>query len=162
MIKEYIDTLFSENQQELSNLERQMRDLLDELTYAQEWEENLQQKNSAHTNIFSPRVFENNIEENLEDVQSKITRLNQEIESTRVLIEMQMKKKSEYQTLLLEIESAETKDRKKDCFDTDQVKKLLNEIFKKTEICLGCLNNRNRCKSELLEIKKMIRNFAEQ
>jgi ArsR family metal-binding transcriptional regulator len=38
---------------------------------------------------------------------------------------------------------------------------LLNQIYKKTEISMAIINNKNKCRSELNEIKKMIKNFAE-
>lgn len=170
MIKEYIDKLSNDNQSELSNLEKQMRELLDELTYAQEWQESLQKENSSQTNIFSPRSFDENIEQDLENVQSKINRIKQRIEYTRELIETHLKKKNEYQTLIQEIDSIKEDKPEPDevqsesgLFDAEEVKDLLNEIYKRTEICLAFLNsNKNRCKGELNEIKKMIKKFAEQ
>lgn len=183
MIKEYINKLSDDNQEELSGLEKQMRELLDELTYAQEWQESLQKKSSSQTSIFSPRSLDENIEENLENVQNKISRINQQIEYTRELIETHLKKKSEYTTLMLEIDSSiekisnnstidsdvntdisiDREESKQDVFDAAKVKSLLNDIYKKSEICLAFLNsNKNRCRTELNEIKKMIRNFADQ
>lgn len=170
MIKEYIDKLSDDNQAELSGLEKQMRELLDELTYAQEWQESLQRENNSQTSIFSPRSLDEDIEQNLENVQNKISRIKQQIEYTRELIETHLKKKNEYQTLKIEIDSsiekANTDNEKlpeQDVFDAEQVKKLLNDIYKKSEICLACLNsNKNRCKSELNEIKRMIKSFVDQ
>lgn len=172
MIKEYIDKLSDDNQSELSNLEKQMRELLDELTYAQEWQETLQKESNSQTNIFSPRSFDEDIEQDLENVQNKIIRINQQIEYTRELIETHLKKKNEYVTLMQEIDSItddkidsneNNQEERNDQFDAEQVKNLLNEIYKKTELCLAFLNsNKNRCKIELNNIKKMIKNFADQ
>lgn len=168
MIKEYINKLSDDNQTELGNLEKQMRDLLDELTYAQEWQESLQKENNIQANIFSPRNFDEGVEQKLEEVQNKIARIKQQIEYTRELIETHLKKKNEYLTLIEEVDSIQ--DEKTDqteiqekVFDDEQVKNLLNDIYKKTEVCLAFLNsNKNRCKSELSDIKKMIKNFAKQ
>lgn len=165
MIKEYIDKLSEANQEELENLEEQMRDLLDELTYTQEWQDSLQKENNSQTNIFSPRNFDENMEEKLENAQNKVSRLKQQIEYTRELIETHIKKKNEYQLLMDEVQSSEEMKEEDEAFDIDvnQVKKLLNEIYRKSEICLAFLNsNKNRCKTELNEIKNMIRKFAEE
>jgi hypothetical protein len=222
MVKEYIDQLSEENQEELDRLEKQMRDYLDELTYAQEWHENLQTKNNSQTNIFSPRSFDEDLEQSLENVKNKIARINQQIESTRELIETHMKKKMEYQTLLQEfaassnnnngygetasiqeteptdantaseIVSIETDatsivdirseknssefnragaeeniyDRKTiqptNNYTDEEVKTFLNEIYKKCEISMALLGNKNRCKTELNNMKHMIRDFVEK
>lgn len=189
MIKEYIDKLAVDNQTELSKLEKQMQGLIDELTYAQEWHENLQKESNALNNIFSPRSIDDNMEENIENAQNKIANINQQIEYTRDKIETHLKKKSEYITLKQEIDFSSKKAETRELLDKSmrvvterelsedkvaknsavddelmkQIKSLLNEIYKKSDICLATLNsNKTRCKMELNEIKKMIRQFAEK
>lgn len=76
MITEYLDQLSLENDEELSMLEDQMRSYMDELTYVSRTQEELQEKSHSLTNIFSPRNFDAELEQNLENTRNKIARIN--------------------------------------------------------------------------------------
>lgn len=107
MIKEYINKLSDENRQDLEKLEKQMKDLLQELSCAEEWSESLQIQNNSQRNIFSPRNVDTEIESKIEKTQLSIQKIRKEIEYVRDLIETHIKKKEEYEQLLSEIEDSE-------------------------------------------------------
>ena len=93
MIKEYINKLSDENRQDLEKLEKQMKDLLQELSCAEEWSESLQIQNNSQRNIFSPRNVDTEIESKIEKTQLSIQKIRKEIEYVRDLIETHIKKK---------------------------------------------------------------------
>ena len=111
MIKEYINKLTDENNECLKNLEKQMKDLMNDLASAEEWSESLQRESHSQTNIFSPRNFDAEIDQKIEKASNAIDKTKQQIEYVRDMIETHMKKKMEYQEMLgelLQSEKAET------------------------------------------------------
>ena len=76
----------------------------------------------------------------------------------RVLIEEQLKKKEEYEKLLEELG-----DNGKDDTNSVPIDGFLEDIYKKTELCLALLySDRTKCKNELKNLKTMIKNMAEK
>lgn len=112
MIKEYIDKLSDENQQYLESLRKQMRQLLEEQTCAEEWSETLQIENSSQINIFSPRNIDSEINQKLERAANNIASIKQQIESVKDLIETHLQKQEEYEKLLEELEKSEEEQKK--------------------------------------------------
>lgn len=184
MIKEYINKLLDENNQDLRTLEKQMKDLLGELSCAEEWSETLQVQNHSQINIFSPRNMDTEIGAKIEKSTISIQKIKKEIEYVRDLIETHLKKKDEYEKMLSEIDNSEESvkyiegnddlDAKMRCVDNikDSLEKsmskeyilgILSELYSKSEICLAFLNSdKNRCKKELNEIKFKIKKYAEE
>ena len=173
MLKEYIDKLNQDNDEELVKLENQMKKAVSELESAQGWLEELQKENNVQINIFSPRNIDDQLEQKMQAAQSKVSEANYQIDYIRELIETHLKKQKEYELLLKEAEvqpiadSAEKKQEEEKVKvkekDSEQIIQFLNEIYRKTEISLALLNSdRNRCKSELNEMKRMIKKFANE
>lgn len=106
MIKEYINKLSDENKQDLNKLEKQMKDLLQELSSAEKWSETLLLQNNSQRNIFSPRNMDTEIESKIEKNQISIQKTRQEIEYVRDLIETHVKKNEEYEKMLSEIDNS--------------------------------------------------------
>ena len=46
--------------------------------------------------------------------------------------------------------------------DLSQLKDFLKKIYKTTEVCLACTNDKNRCKNELKKLKTEIKKYAEE
>lgn len=169
MLKEYINKLNQDNDEELVKLEKQMKKAVSELESAQGWLEELQKENNVQINIFSPRNIDDQLEQKMQAAQSKVSEANNQIDYIRELIETHIKKQKEYEILLKEAEEQpvgnsvkkepeEVKEK-----DSEQIIQFLNEIYRKTEISLALLNSdRNRCKSELNEMKRMIKKFANE
>lgn len=136
MIKKYINKLADENDQTLDKLKKQMKDLLNELSSAEEWSESLQRENNTHTNIFSPRNRDNEIGQKIEKAISSVSQIKQQIEYVRDLIETHLQKKAEYEKMFAELENSE-KDEENDKNEflssenfiiEDEIKKEENEI----------------------------------
>lgn len=169
MIKEYINKLLEENNQDLEKLEKQIKDLLGELSCAEEWSESLQISSNEQKNIFSPRNIDTEIETKMEKASISIQKINKEIEYVKDLIETHLKKKDEYQRMLDELENPTEnvlcdEDKKvQNKLSEEYVKGFLSDIYSKTELCLAFLNSdKNKCKKELNEIKSKIKKYAEE
>lgn len=166
MIREYIDKLCDENNQTLNNLEKQMRDLLNELSSAEQWSESLQRENNAHTNIFSPRNIDTEIDQKIEKAVDSVSKIKQQIEYLRDLMETHLQKKAEYEKLLSELENSQERvivPEEKTEISKDEFKKILSALYSKTELCLALLNgDKNRCKRELNNMKQEIKKYAEE
>ena len=238
MIKEYIMELKTENREKLNGLEKQMKDLLNDLDGAKEWMETLQTEKNVDTNIFSPRVIDTELEGKVEEAKNNIQKINQDIDYVKSFIEEGVAKDKEYEKLLEELEQTDGSDSERGKQDSEiqrhdpkgqkhdseiqgqnlgvqgqssekqnqgsekQKKsleeqkpdsenqeqgsevqkhdfekqeqnsvipgisripaKFLAELYKKTELCLDLLyNDRSRCKSELKNMKTMIKNVAD-
>lgn len=134
MIKEYILKLINENSEDLEKLEKQMKDMLGELSCAEEWSETLQIESNSQKNIFSPRNADPEINTKIEKATNSVQKIKKEIEYIRDLIETHLKKREEYAKMLSEIENsekiyhAEKHEREKNEFsDTDKSKKIKTE-----------------------------------
>lgn len=103
MIKEYINELINENNDELLRYERQMSTLFEDLESSKKFLEVLQKEKDADKNIFSPRTIDMNIRNKIDEVKRNIDKTQQDIEYTRSFIETHSKKKDEYEKLLLEL-----------------------------------------------------------
>lgn len=110
MIRKYINKLADENDQTLDKLKKQMKDLLNELSSAEEWSESLQRENNTHTNIFSPRNRDTEIGQKIEKAISSVSQIKQQIEYVRDLIETHLQKKAEYEKMFAELENSEKED----------------------------------------------------
>lgn len=106
MIKKYINKLADENNQTLDKLERQMKDLLSELSSAEEWSETLQRENNAQTNIFSPRNMDTEIGKKIEKAIGSVSQIKQQIEYVRDLMETHLQKKAEYERMFAELDKS--------------------------------------------------------
>lgn len=187
MIKEYVEELLLQNNEELEKLEKQMKDLLSELDAAKEWMETLQAEENVDKNIFSPRSVNNDLKNKIESAQNSINRIKQDIEYVRSFIETHLKKKQEYEKMINELENFNNSNSdhihptqitdesaldkevsanlsQSENKDSVQVNKtVLFDLCKKVDICLAFLNsNKNSCRSELKEIKNMIKNIMEE
>lgn len=80
MIKEYINKLLAENKETLKQQEKQLGDLMNELSSAEQWAESLQRESNAQTNIFSPRNIDVEIGQKIEKASNSISNINQQIE----------------------------------------------------------------------------------
>ncbi len=107
MIKEYIMELRTENKEKLNGLEKQMKDLLNDLDTAKEWLETLQTEKNVDTNIFSPRVMDTELEGKLEEAKNNIQKINRDIDYVKSFIEEGVAKNKEYEKLLEELEQTE-------------------------------------------------------
>lgn len=107
MIKEYIMELKTENREKLNGLEKQMKDLLNDLDGAKEWMETLQTEKNVDTNIFSPRVMDTELEGKLEEAKNNIQKINRDIDYVKSFIEEGVAKNKEYEKLLEELEQTE-------------------------------------------------------
>lgn len=105
MVKEYINELLLENNEELLRQEKQMKELLDSLDSARHWLEILQAEKNADRNIFSPRAMDTDIREKIEEAQNNIKKIDQDIEYVRSFIETHIKKREEYERLLQELDT---------------------------------------------------------
>ena len=235
MIKEYIMELKTENKEKLNGLEKQMKDLLNDLDTAKEWLETLQTEKNVDTNIFSPRVMDTELEGKLGEAKNNIQKINQDIDYVKSFIEEGVAKDKEYEKLLEELEQTDGSDSERGKQDSERQRhdpkgqkhdseiqgqnlgvqgqssekqnqsseehlegqkpdsekqeqdsevqkhdfekqeqnsvtpgisrisaKFLAELYKKTELCLDLLyNDRSRCKSELKNMKTMIKNAAD-
>lgn len=178
MLKEYIDKLYQNNEEELDKLEKQMKEAMSDLESAKGWLEELQKESNIQINIFSPRNIDDQLDEKLQNAQNKVLEANNQIDYIRELIETHIKKRKEYEQLLKEAEiqpeevsdhsiTDEKAEEKEDNEKTDkssaEIKQFLNDIYRKTEICLALLNgDKNRCKTELNDIRRMIKKFANE
>lgn len=104
MIKEYIDKLSQENEQELEKYNNQMQKLIEELEDAKQYLEDLQKQSNVQINIFSPRNIDDTMEEKLETARKHVLKIEEEIEQTKGLIEALVEKKKEYEVLEKEIQ----------------------------------------------------------
>lgn len=167
MIKEYIETQAKNNLDELSVLQEKLKKLKNELSCTQDLQLTYQESNKEDNTIFSPRSYDERQETDKENTNNKIVELNRQIEEVKSQIEACEEKNVEYEKMLLEFRLME-KSKKQDIsinssMDGEKIKVLLNNIYKKSEVCLAFLNsNKNKCKTELLEIKQMIKKFAEE
>ena len=153
MVEEYINCLINENNEKLESLEKQLKELMNDLDCAKKWLDELHAEANVDKNIFSPRVMDADLKKKTEDAQNNIEKIQQDIEYVRSFIEENVKKKLELEKLLEEIEHME--------LDTnvDSFSKLLSDLYQKTERCLDCLyNDRAKCKNELKNMKSMIQN----
>lgn len=104
MIKEYIDKLSQENEQELEKYNNQMQKLMEELEDAKQYLEDLQKQNNVQINIFSPRNIDDTMEEKLKTAKEHVLKIEEGIEQTKGLIEALVEKKKEYEVLEKEIQ----------------------------------------------------------
>lgn len=164
MIKEYIDKLIAENNQSLENLEKEMKELISDLESSRKWLEKLQREKNLDTNIFSPRNMDTEIKEKMEKAQLEINKINHNIEHTRIMMEEHVKKKLEYEKLLLETkETEEAEQNLGGELRAEAVRKFLSDLYTKTEICLATLNgDQNKCRNELKNMKYMIKNYVRE
>lgn len=133
MVKEYIENLILDTNEELERLQTQMKELLEELQSSQENQERLQREKNRDTNIFSPRSIQLGTDEKLAKAKEEVKKIDQEVEYIREKIESSAKKKEEYMNLLAEIEgknefekedSGETEENEKKAFaEADNLKK---------------------------------------
>ena len=126
MIKEYINKLLAENKETLKQLEKQLGDLMNELSSAEQWAESLQRESNAQTNIFSPRNIDVEIGQKIEKASNSISNINQQIEYVRDLIETHLRKQSEYEELMIEIDNMEYSNNSS---DTNKTKTVSDEYF---------------------------------
>ena len=168
MIKEYINKLLAENKETLKQLEKQLGDLLNELTSAEQWAESLQRESNAQTNIFSPRNIDVEIGQKIEKASNSISNINQQIEYVRDLIETHLRKQSEYEELMIEIDNMEYSNNSSDTNKTKTVSdeyflNVLSELYSKVELCLALLNSdKNKCKHELNNMRYSMKKYAEE
>lgn len=165
MLKEYIDQLNDENNLELDKLEKQMKSLMEELSEASQWLEKLQIEKNVQTNIFSPRSMSEENDVKINQASDKVKSIKQHIESVRDLIETHIRKKYEYEQLKLELNNYTEKSdiNKKTDSNAFNLKQLLSELYRKTEVSLAFLNgDKNKCRNELNEMKRMIKKASSE
>ena len=93
MVKEYIERLMLEEQDEIEKLQMQMKQELNNLQASQEWLENLQREKNVEFNIFSPRQFDFDVDEKIEKARAVVREYDQNVEFIRKQIESHMKRK---------------------------------------------------------------------
>lgn len=169
MLKEYLEELRSANQDEMNGLEKKINQLVQDLECGQEWVEKLQRDQNMDASIFSPRSQNPEKQKNLEAARKNVEEIKQQIEYTREKIEELVKKRSEYDNLLVEAESSVPEKNKEDKVikESDGEKiplsSFLYDLHKKTDICLALLNgDKNKCRNELRAMKRQIKEYAEQ
>jgi hypothetical protein len=184
MVKEYIIELQTKNDFLIAEQEEKLKQLLDQLNQIQTVLDELNRENSKQINIFSPRNLNDTIEGEIYDKNEQILTVQHQIEETKTDIEYCRTKKEEYLLLLNEVDhNSSVKEHQDQNSDTaeqpeliynkeaynneeyiskQEVKTFLQTIYQKNEVCLALMNTgKNRCKSELTDMKKMIKNFAE-
>ena len=175
MLKEYIQNLLLENEEEIQKLKNEMDELMGDIEVQQQQMVLLENAENADTNIFSPRSHGDEIHEKMVNAQMKVKKLNQETEHVREMIEALMKKKYEYESLMNEIKEREeyplnegktTEEAQNAQPDTEtetqtqeSFQEILGKLYSKAEICLAFLNDKNRCKAELRSMKQMIKEY---
>ena len=165
MLKEYIDQLNDENNLALDKLEKQMNSLMGELSEASQWLEKLQTEKNVQTNIFSPRSISEENDVKINQASDKVKSIKHHIESVRDLIETHIRKKYEYEQLKLELSNyTENSDiNSKTDSDAINLKQLLSELYRKTEVCLAFLNkDKNKCRNELNDMKRMLKKASSE
>lgn len=96
MVKEYIERLMLEEQDEIEKLQIQMKKALNELESSQEWLENLQREKRVDLNIFSPRKFDSEADEKIEKARAAVRECDQNVEYIKNQIESCTKRNHEY------------------------------------------------------------------
>ncbi len=170
MIKEYIEELLNDNNEQLHKLEQQMKNLMIELDSAKGWLDSLNAESNVDTNIFSPRSMDSDLKRKTEEAQNNVYKIKQDIEYVSSFMETHIKKKEEYEKLLVELEEMahstekETKETEnRDLNEMQLTRTFLSDLYRKTELCLALLSSdRNRCKNELKNMKAMIRSMSEK
>lgn len=172
MIKEYIQKMLLENEEDLKKQEKQMNYLLTELEFQQNQLHLLRKENNTDKNIFSPRYYDFENEQKIESVKIKIERIKDEINYVRERIESFLKKKEEYKILIEEfehnddlnqIQKIENQDEKIEVnkskiIESDSVIEIMKELYEKIEMCLAFLNtDKQKCKNELKTMMKRIK-----
>ena len=170
MIKEYINELLNDNNEKLHKLEQQMKGLMDDLESATGWLDTLNAERNVDKNIFSPRSMNTDLKDKTEEAKNNINKIKQDIEYVRSFMETHIRKKEEYEKLLVELDemSQVAKDNSGEentCVESNSIKPItkdfLSDLYRKTELCLALLySDRNKCKSELKNMKTMIRDMA--
>lgn len=177
MLKEYIQNLLSQNEEEMQNLKNEMDELMNDIEIQQQQMVLLENEENADNNIFSPRSHGDEIHEKIINAQNTVKKLNQQVEHVREMIEALMKKKYEYESLMQEInerdeyfvkkdsEISEEQDLAEDIEEKEaeeeeeSLQEILGKIYSKAELCLAFLNDKNRCKIELRSMKQMIKEY---
>ena len=75
MVKEYIENLILDTNEELERLQTQMKELLEELQSSQENQERLQREKNRDTNIFSPRSIQLGTDEKLAKAKEEVKKI---------------------------------------------------------------------------------------
>lgn len=96
MVKDYIERLILEEEEEIEKLQTQMKKSLAELQSSQEWLENLQREKNIDYNIFSPRKFDAEADEKIEKARTAVREHDQNVEYIRRQIESHVKRNQEY------------------------------------------------------------------
>ncbi len=173
MLKEYLEELKSSNQEEILRLEKELNQLVQDLECGQEWIDKLHKEQNIDASIFSPRSQNAEKQRNMESARKNIEEIKQKVEYTREKIEELIKKKNEYENLLMEAEHScssqddTSKKEKEDSYDPYDVQiplsSFLEALHRKTDICLALLNgDKNKCRNELRRMKKEIKEYEEQ
>ncbi len=232
MLKEYIQGLQDENDKKISDLQREMQELTEDLTCSEHMMEELQREKRLDTNIFSPRAQNLKLDEHIAEKKEEIRQIKQKMEYVTKMIEENLHTREEYQKLEDEIEnekssheeiadiksemirpadaeeSNEEKNKYEDedlnhllddsitsesisgnsqqkmmftekeqtsnsndlavdsenfCLNKEELQNFLNTLYQKTETSLAFLNgNKNRCRGELKNCLKMIKDFSQK
>lgn len=186
MLKEYIQNLLIQNEEEMQKLKSEMDELMNDIENQQQQMVILENEENADNNIFSPRSHGDEIHQKIANAQNTVKKLNQEVEHVREMIEALMKKKYEYESLMQEInerdeyfvqqknennekkQKEDNKSKENRVSEEDNVniekeeesfQKILEKIYSKAEVCLAFLNDKNKCKAELRSMKQMIKEY---
>ncbi|MCD7762815.1 MAG: hypothetical protein LUI14_06375 [Lachnospiraceae bacterium] len=127
MLKDYIQNLLSENDRKLDGLEREMQELVNDLSCAEHEVEELQQEKKLDTNIFSPRAMNQHLDEHLEEKQDEIRQLKQRMEYVTQMLEEAMKNRDEFQRLAKEVNEEENEEKNEEKNEEE------NQIARKTD-----------------------------
>ena len=127
MVKDYIERLILEEEDEIEKLQLQMKKSLAELQSSQEWLENLQREKNIDYNIFSPRKFDAEADEKIEKARAAVREHDQNVEYIRRQIESHVKRNQEY--LKMQEEDAEG--------NANAYTNVCNEISKETDTVIS-------------------------
>ena len=160
MIREYINELILENDENLKDLERQLNGLIEDQNCAQKWLETLQSEENVDKNIFSPRAADADLDKKIEEARKSIEKAKQDIEYVKSFMETHLKKRQEFKTLLTELDEMNSQINSRNT--QEEYNKtgydFLSDLYKKTDVCLDSLyNDRVRCKNELKSMKTMVK-----
>lgn len=154
MISDYLDKMLNKNTEDLKKLEKQMTDKLEDLKGAEGWLQSLQIEENEDINIFSPRMNDERREQRKIAVAGEVSRIKNDIEQLRKQIDVQTKKKQEYEQLIKEsVKMA----------NETACEEFLHTVYEKIEFCLAFVDSdKNRCKSELRKLKEQIRQYTNE